>query len=160
MGFPTAKELPTNQSCLKATVCSQQIQKEKEKSEFVSRGGLFWAVVMTTIEAGIIFSSWKQDTKQLQSYQFSRSPLHHCGRSSQARHHISTTTGRSVQFRSGTGQPCTWTWLQATHKHKLYSFIFRLGDLRYSEWLPCFFSIMSMNSDTRLKVTNGHINKE
>lgn len=80
------------------------------------------------------FSSWRlallgrcHDYKKLvlylasesitSSYQFSHSPLHHCDLSSHLHHHISMTTGHNVQFHTGTGQPCTWTWLQDTCAH-------------------------------------------
>lgn len=101
----------------------RQRKEAKKRREFLSaEEGLFWAVVMTTIEARVIFSFRKRKKKKtktrqdnnLQSYQFSHSPLHRCGRSSRPRRRISMTTWRSVRSRSGTGRSCTWTWLKET----------------------------------------------
>lgn len=60
--FPSARQLPNwSVYCLKATVFAE---KKKRKREFVGGARQFWAVVMATIEARVIFSFWKQDNNR------------------------------------------------------------------------------------------------
>lgn len=107
--FPPAKELPNwSVYCSKSNCVSPKTKKKKE--EFVSRGGGCSELLSWLRLKLVLFLA----SEQPQSYQSSHSLLHHCGPSSHPRHHISMTSGRSVQFHSGTGQPCTWTWLQDT----------------------------------------------